>query len=121
MKFLVDAQLPRSLARHLNDLGHDSIHTLDLPLRNATPDHEIVRVADSEDRIVVSKDKDFRDTHLLRRDPHRLLMVSTGNIANSDMVALFDEHLEAIASAFDDADFIELTASELVAHLRDAE
>ena len=54
MKFLVDAQLPRRLARHLNGLGHDAMHRLDLPLRNATPDHEILRVADADDRVVVS-------------------------------------------------------------------
>ena len=31
MKFLVDAQLPRRLVCELVDLGHDAIHTLDLP------------------------------------------------------------------------------------------
>jgi predicted nuclease of predicted toxin-antitoxin system len=34
MKFLVDAQLPRRLARLLTATGHDAIHTLDLPRGN---------------------------------------------------------------------------------------
>lgn len=31
MRFLVDAQLPRRLAVQLTALGHESVHTLDLP------------------------------------------------------------------------------------------
>jgi len=38
MKFLVDAQLPLCLARVLQSAGGDTIHTKDLPRRNATPD-----------------------------------------------------------------------------------
>jgi uncharacterized protein (DUF433 family) len=38
MKFLVDAQLPLRLARVLQSAGCDTIHTKDLPRRNATLD-----------------------------------------------------------------------------------
>jgi predicted nuclease of predicted toxin-antitoxin system len=38
MKFLVDAQLPLGLARVLQSAGCDTIHTKDLPRRNATLD-----------------------------------------------------------------------------------
>jgi len=38
MKLLVDAQLPVRLARVLQSTGCDTIHTKDLPQRNATPD-----------------------------------------------------------------------------------
>lgn len=54
MRFLIDAQLPRRLARELNAMGHDAIHTLDLPDRNATTDGEIVAVADRDARIVIT-------------------------------------------------------------------
>ncbi len=37
MNFLVDAQLPRRLARILTGAGHDAVHTLDLPNANRTP------------------------------------------------------------------------------------
>jgi predicted nuclease of predicted toxin-antitoxin system len=32
MKFLVDAQLPRRLARFLAEQGHDVLHTRELPV-----------------------------------------------------------------------------------------
>ncbi|CAN5552378.1 hypothetical protein BH24ACT5_BH24ACT5_06570 [soil metagenome] len=88
MKFLVDAQLPRRLAIALNDLGRDAVHTLDLPKRNATTDGEIVSLADRDDRIVVTKDADFRDGHLLSSRPQRLLHITTGNIANARLVGM---------------------------------
>jgi predicted nuclease of predicted toxin-antitoxin system len=56
VRFLVDAQLPRRLARELVESGHDAIHTLDLPEKNATWDSEIMAVADREDRIIVTKE-----------------------------------------------------------------
>ena len=36
-----------------------------LPTGNRTSDADISRLADSEERIVVTKDSDFRDSHLL--------------------------------------------------------
>jgi predicted nuclease of predicted toxin-antitoxin system len=66
VKFLVDAQLPARLARHLADAGHDARHSSDLPDGNRTSDAEICLTADTEGRVVVSKDRDFRDSHLLR-------------------------------------------------------
>ena len=113
MKFLVDAQLPARLARQLNEAGHDATHTLDLPEKNRTGDEEVYRVADSEGRVVVSKDHDFRDGHLLRGTPQRLLIVATGNVTNRDLLVLFEQHLEAIVAAFEGANLIELGPDHL--------
>ena len=65
MKFLVDAQLPRRLCYWLLERGHDAVHTLDLELGNRTPDLEIIRIADRDGRIVVTKDDDFVQSFLL--------------------------------------------------------
>jgi predicted nuclease of predicted toxin-antitoxin system len=59
VKFLVDAQLPRRVANRLRELGHDALHTLDLPDRNRTSDREVNVVALREDRVVITKDADF--------------------------------------------------------------
>ena len=66
MKFLVDAQLPRRLARWLQRMGYDALHTLDLPSGNQTTDTEINACAARDGRIVVTQDADFVNTHLLR-------------------------------------------------------
>jgi predicted nuclease of predicted toxin-antitoxin system len=83
MRFIVDAQLPRLLAERLTALGHDAIHVKSLPRAGATTDAELSAFADQNSRIVVTKDIDFVDSHLLRRTPQRLLRVATGNINNA--------------------------------------
>jgi predicted nuclease of predicted toxin-antitoxin system len=47
--------------------------------------------ADDQDRIVVTKDRDFRDSHLLSDTPRRLLVVATGNISNNALLELFED------------------------------
>lgn len=81
MRFLVDAQLPELLAGLLVDAGHDAVHTSGLPDANRTPDSEIARIADEDERVVISKDRDFRNSHLLSGTPRKLLVVSTGSSA----------------------------------------
>lgn len=116
MKFLVDAQLPARLARQLSDAGHDATHTSELPHGNRTNDAEIAALADAEDWVVVTKDRDFRDSHLLRSSPRRLLVVATGNVGNNDLLALFEEHLDAVVSALEEVRFSELGPDRLIVH-----
>ena len=79
-----------------------------LPDGNRTTDARIAEVADGEDRVVVTKDRDFRDGHLLSSSPRRLLVVATGNITNSTLLALFEVNLDVIVGALGEADFVEL-------------
>lgn len=118
MKFLVDAQLPARLARFLVDAGHDVVHTSELPEGNRTTDARIAEVADGEGRVVVTKDRDFRDGHLLSGSPRRLLIVATGNITNAALLALFEANLDAVAGALGGADFVELGPEAMVVHKR---
>ncbi len=116
MKFVVDAQLPAKLSRLLAEAGHDSVHTSQLPEGNRIPDAILAELADDEDRVVVSKDRDFRNSHLLRRTPRRLLTVSTGNVANADLLALFAEHLDIVVDALSESDYVELGPTGLIVH-----
>jgi predicted nuclease of predicted toxin-antitoxin system len=116
MKFLVDAQLPRRLARRLGAAGHDAVHTLDLPDGNRTTDAEISRLADGEGRVVVTKDADFVTSFTLARRPAKLLVVSTGNITNAALEGLVVANLPAIVVAFDAHDYVELGRTALIIH-----
>lgn len=116
MKFLIDAQLPRRLAALLSASGHDAIHTLDLPNGNRTPDEEILVVAARDSRIVITKDSDFVTSFLLRRLPPKLLLISTGNVANTQLLHLLESNLERLDLAFSQNDFIELSMTSLTIH-----
>jgi predicted nuclease of predicted toxin-antitoxin system len=49
--------------------------------------------------VLVTKDSDFRDSHFLTGTPARLVRVTLGNLSNTALLALFDEHWEALAQA----------------------
>jgi predicted nuclease of predicted toxin-antitoxin system len=113
VKFLIDAQLPARLAEFLNRAGHDALHTIGLPDGNRSTDSQIAQHADAENRVVVTKDQDFRDGHLLGQPPRKLLVVVTGNITNDALLWLFELHLDAIVSGLGEADFVELSQDAL--------
>lgn len=116
MKCLVDAQLPRRLARWLSESGCDALHTLDLPLGNVTPDSEISCFADNQSRIVVTKYADFVQSFLISGTPQRLLLVSTGNLDNIRLTGIFHANLPALREAFNTHRFVEITQTSLIVH-----
>lgn len=116
MNFLIDAQLPRRLSHWLNAEGHDAIHTLDLPTGNRTEDAQINVLSIREQRVVVTKDSAFVDAFLLHHAPCKLLLVATGNIANAELVRLFEDNLDDIVRALETSDFVELGRDSLISH-----
>ena len=116
MKFIVDAQLPRSLSDFLKSSGFDSIHTLELPEMNRTGDGSIAEKANIEGRIVITKDADFLNSYLLSGKPAKLLLVKTGNIPNMDLLKLFQDNLNILQSAFAQFSLVEFTRTEIITH-----
>jgi predicted nuclease of predicted toxin-antitoxin system len=116
VKFLIDTQLPAKLARVLSAAGHDVVHTSQLPDGNRTTDAALCALADEDGRVIVTKDRDFRNSHLLDHSPQRLLVVATGNISNRDLLALFSNNLETLVEALSEATFVELGSAGLVIH-----
>jgi predicted nuclease of predicted toxin-antitoxin system len=116
MKWIVDAQLPLKLARFLRDRGYDTLHTRDLPMGNKTPDAYISNLSVQEQRIVITKDSDFVESFLLNKIPYKLLLISTGNITNVELEAIFQRSIQQIESLFDNYDYIELGRDEVIIH-----
>ena len=114
MRFLVDAQMPRRMVAWITAAGGDAVHTLDLPDANRTSDAQIIDLADREQRVVVTKDADFVDSHILHGRPARLLLVSTGNIGNRELEALVEPLLADILREFRAHSFLELGRTGLV-------
>jgi predicted nuclease of predicted toxin-antitoxin system len=114
VKFLVDAQLPRKVAGWLVANGCDAVHTLDMPDGNRTTDQQVIATAEREFRIVVTKDADFVDSHLLQARPAKLLLISTGNISNQELEALMLPLLPILVREFQTQSFLELGRTGLV-------
>jgi predicted nuclease of predicted toxin-antitoxin system len=58
MRFLIDNALSFQLAERLAEAGHDAVHLRDYNLQTA-PDTVVFKLADDEERILVSADTDF--------------------------------------------------------------
>jgi len=116
MKLLIDAHLPKRLANQLREIGHDVKHTLDLVLKNQTPDHEINTLSLQESRIVVTKDSDFVNSFFAQNKPYKLLLISTGNISNSELEHLFFTNIATISTGFSEYRFIELNQNTIIFH-----
>lgn len=114
MRFLVDAQLPRRLATWLLGAGYDAKHTMDLPDGNQSTDSAIVDCADRERRVVVIKDADFVNSHVLHGKPDKLVLISTGNITNSELEQLLTPLIPDIASELIASHFVEVGRTGIV-------
>ena len=116
MKFLVDANLPFNLSKTLKEKGIDVIHTDDLINKEYTTDQEIRRISILQDRIIITKDSDFLDSHIVRGIPDRLLFIGTGNITNVELFDLFDKYFDQIKLLFESYKLVELNNENISVH-----
>jgi predicted nuclease of predicted toxin-antitoxin system len=116
MKFYVDANLPLKLALNLRERGFDALHTDDLPNKERTTDNEIRKIVVDQDRIIITKDSDFLDSHLIQGVPGKLLFVTTGNIINKDLLKLIEKYFESVVQLFDIYDLIEINNKDIIGH-----
>jgi predicted nuclease of predicted toxin-antitoxin system len=114
MKFLLDAHLPKKLSTFLTWKGYDSLHTLDLPNKNATKDSEINQISIDEQRVVISKDLDFIESLLISNKPYKLIYITTGNISNKQLLEIFSQNIEKIVEYSREHRLIEITAESIV-------
>jgi predicted nuclease of predicted toxin-antitoxin system len=74
MRFLVDADLPRSAAAVLTAAGHVASHVIDVGLAAAT-DREIFDAAQADQAVLVTRDLDFTDPLQFPETAHHGLVI----------------------------------------------
>ncbi|MCY7374583.1 MAG: DUF5615 family PIN-like protein [Pyrinomonadaceae bacterium] len=116
MKFIVDAQLPYRLKNWLTAQGFDAIHTRDLPDANETEDLDIADVADRDNRTVITKDDDFLKLYILKGKPQKLLLITTGNIVNQELLILFEKNFATAIKLFNSFQVVEMNNFLIMGH-----
>ena len=99
MRFLVDAQLPPALARHLTSLGHDAEHVADSG-RSRGSDQSIRAYAAEIGAVIVTKDEDFPIHRLLHEGP-AIVWVRVGNTRRVPLLLRFTSEVPAIVEALE--------------------
>jgi predicted nuclease of predicted toxin-antitoxin system len=96
--FLIDAQLPPSLAEALCQNGCQAVHLIELGLLQAT-DRQIWDEAVSRSAVLVTKDRDFALRRTARNAGPSILWVRVGNTSNRKLIELMLHALPAIIDA----------------------
>lgn len=116
MNFLIDANLPRRLVRIFQVRGHSAVHTLELPEGNATPDSALLDYSERNNCVVTTKDSDFSSSFWLQNRPQKLLLISTGNIRNTELESLLKANIDHLISALTENRYVELTREHVIVH-----
>ena len=69
-----------------------------------------------EKRIVITKEADFVNSFLLHGQPHKLLLVSTGNIKTVDLLELFRQFLPQLMRVLTHHSYVEMSRTMLTTH-----
>lgn len=117
IKFIVDTQLPPLLAKFFTEKQCDAVHTSDFPDGHLLQDSQIVSIAITENRIVVTKDSDFLDNYLLKGVPPKVLLLKLGNIHNRDLLHTIELYFPQIINQFEtQADIIVLSKTQIITY-----
>ena len=100
LRFLIDTQLPPVLAAYLRRKGFDALHTTTFEQGHLLADADIRRIAQQQQRIVVTKDSDFSNHFHVAGAPPRVLYLTLGNCRNHELINWLDLHLGMICQLF---------------------
>jgi predicted nuclease of predicted toxin-antitoxin system len=98
MNFLCDVHISYSLSKHLVKLGHHSIHVNSILDKWNTKDFKISQFADENNFVLITKDSDFKDSHILKNTPKKLIRIELGNIPNLYLLEIFTKNIMRINS-----------------------
>lgn len=99
MNFMVDAQLPGTLARWLRGRGCDAVHVLEVEM-GQTADSAIWEFCVKEGRILISKDEDFFIFATRPGDAGHLLWLRVGNCRTKHLLTMLNQRWAEIETAF---------------------
>ncbi|MGC9332619.1 MAG: DUF5615 family PIN-like protein [Anaerolineae bacterium] len=104
MKFLLDQDVYAATARFLLDLGHDVVLVASIGLSRAQ-DQEILRVAQEQNRVLVTRDRDFGNLVFVRELGAGVIYLrvlpSTLNAVQAELERVLSLHTETeLAQSF---------------------
>ncbi len=98
MRFLIDANLPPSLAAWLTAEGFEARHTFDIELASAT-DRQIWGYAKDHDFIIITRDEDFILLNTVEPEGPRVVWVRIGNAIKRTLLARFEVAWPAVVKS----------------------
>jgi predicted nuclease of predicted toxin-antitoxin system len=103
VRFLVDTQLPQTLAAWLSAHGHQAEHVLDAGLAQGK-DTQVWRYAQENGAVVVTKDEDFAEWVRRGRPGPAIVWLRIGNSSTRALLAWVEPLLPAIVRQLEQGD-----------------
>lgn len=100
MKILCDVHLPIKLVEFFGSCGIEALHGSKILDGWYTKDIDFCKYADENDFVFVTKDSDFRDSHIIKKTPRKLIKINLGNISNQKLIEIFSKNLNYISETF---------------------
>ncbi len=120
MKFLCDVHISIKFVKFLNSVGFESVHINDILDGCYSKDKDICHYADQHDYVVITKDADFKNSHLIQGSPKKLIKINLGNLLTSDLIDIINANQKFIQKAQDKSSFIiEISTNIITIHASD--
>jgi len=105
VKFIVDAQLPPSLAEALRQAGYDSVAMREIGLREAK-DAAIWNYALQNNGVILTKDEDFAERCMASPQAPVVIWLRIGNATNPELLGWFMPQLPSMLARLQAGDGI---------------
>jgi predicted nuclease of predicted toxin-antitoxin system len=102
----------------LREYADEVIHVNSILDKWYTTDQAICSYADSHDFIVVSKDKDFKNSHFIHLSPKKLLLITLGNSSNERLIMALDRAIKFVKDENKQSSFFVELGSESVLFIK---
>ena len=116
MKILCDVHISLKVAKFFQSKGIETEHINHILDKWFTNDNDICEYADKKNFTVVTKDKDFKDSHFIRQTPKKLIKVNLGNISTNNLIVTIDNVLDKLENLFSSNKkcYVEINQDELI-------
>lgn len=114
MKILCDVHIARKVVRFFESVDIEATHVNDILDSWYTKDQDIAEFADQNGYVVITKDVDFRTSHLVKGSPKKLLKINLGNISTSRLIEILNTNLKFLEEQFENEKcFIEVNPDSI--------
>jgi predicted nuclease of predicted toxin-antitoxin system len=99
-KVLCDVHIAFRVAKFFEQKGYEAVHVNRVLDGYYTKDAAIADYANQHGFTVLTKDLDFKNSHLLQDKPRKLLYITLGNIPTTRLIQILESNFEEIAKHF---------------------
>lgn len=116
MKILCDVHIAMKIAKFLSSKGVQTEHVNQILDKWNTKDYKIIQYADKNDFVILTKDKDFKNSHLITKTPKKLIKINLGNHSTNQSIKIFENILAQLNDLFDNNQFcfVEINSDDFV-------